>query len=102
MHDVSGQAKVTDLHDFPLRQEDIASGQVPVDTLRRKGRNDGECQSTCARQHHPCKTGHFTGALGAAWHTASGRLSWHKELPSLRLSSQSLPRGTMLWRKVDT
>lgn len=41
MHDVSGQAKVTDLHDFPLRQEDVASRQVPVDTLRRQGRRDG-------------------------------------------------------------
>lgn len=38
MHDVSGQTKVTDLHDFPLRQEDISSSQVPVDALHGKGK----------------------------------------------------------------
>lgn len=39
MHDVSGQAEVADLHNFPLCQKDIAGSQVPVDALHGKERN---------------------------------------------------------------
>jgi hypothetical protein len=36
MHDVSGQAKVTDLHYLPLREQDVPSSQVPMHTLYSK------------------------------------------------------------------
>lgn len=100
MHDVSGQAEVADLHDFPLCQEDITSGQVPVDTLHRKRRNGVGVNPSAPKQHRPCKTGRFRVAHRAAWCT-SERLFWHKELTS-RLPSQPLPRARKLWRKADT
>lgn len=59
MHDVSGQAKVTDLHNFPLCQEDIAGSQVPVDTLCRKGKNNAKVNPSAAGQPHAYKTGHL-------------------------------------------
>lgn len=85
MHDVSGQAKVTYLHDFPLCQEDVASSQVPVDTLHRKR------EMVLVSIHPPLdssKTGHFMVAGRAAWCT-SERLSWHTKFTS-RLPSQPL------------
>lgn len=51
MHDVSGQAKVTDLHDLPLRQEDVASRQIPVDTLRTWGRGWGQSSGPWRHAH---------------------------------------------------
>ena len=75
MHDVSGQAKVTDLHDLPLRQEDVASRQVPVDTLRTQGRRVGGRGGSIqrplvARPRH----GHLRGAPGALpWPTSAPR-----------------------------
>lgn len=33
MHDVSGQAKVTDLHQFPLTDQNIPGGEVTVNAL---------------------------------------------------------------------
>lgn len=33
MHDVSGQAKVTDLHQFALADQHISGSKVPMDTL---------------------------------------------------------------------
>lgn len=63
MHDVSGQPEVTDLHDFPLRQKDVAGSQVPVDTLHGKERNHFRMAPAEARWQHSCKTGQSVGSL---------------------------------------
>lgn len=57
MHDVSGQAKVTDLHNFPLCQEDVAGSQVPVDTLCGKERN--HFRMAALLQDWPVHDGHL-------------------------------------------
>lgn len=37
MHDVSGQAKVADLHYLALGEEDVPGREVPVHTLPKQG-----------------------------------------------------------------
>lgn len=81
MHDVSGQAKVTDLHNFPLCQKDIAGSQVPVDALHGKERSHFRMAPAEARQQHSCKTGHSVVALEGC----PGR----KNLPSLPILTPS-------------
>lgn len=65
MHDVSGQTKVTDLHNLPLGQKDIAGSQVPVDTLRGKEKKKKKAsellQLRPGSHQDSCKTGKSGG-----------------------------------------
>lgn len=88
MHDVSSQAKVTDLHNFSLSQEDITSGQVTVHTLYGE---KWSCSRTCFfhEGHCPFKRVDFLGTVLTRLSTEQAPANRGREAPGSRTSKVS-------------